>query len=232
MKRNGYVGAMAPSSHTSHARMSRSSGWVSGFVLVVVACGGGAAEEPSAGETTTSGAAPVTTAISDGSRAATPTTGTAPPPEQLAATNAPAPEATEVVDIWAVTEPVEVVIEWDCDGELIDRGGGLFVSACMSGRIEPWFMNANWFVGIRYIRDDDGVPVAIDATANGYSGHCMWNHAGEATFDEAPIVDGKATHEGVLFGDGRCEGLRFVYENTWDVELLTNVTSGIIEPIE
>lgn len=218
---DGYVLAMASTNHSGNDRLTRTSAWVSSLALVVVACGGGGGvEELSAGTTTTAGASGATTLTTEASI----TSPSAP-------TTSPAPQSTTVDDPWAVTEPVEVLIEWNCDSDLIDRGGGLLVSACSAGRIEPWFTQGNWFVSIRYLRDDDGIPIAVEAAANGYNGHCMWSSAIDSIFDEVPIIDGRATHEGTLFGNGRCEGLRFVYQNTWDIELQTNVTSGIIEPI-
>ena len=224
---------MIVTSSLREARLGRTSSRATALVLVVVACGGGAAEDTADPPNVTTAGAVAT--------AAPTTTGTAPaattPAVAAPATLAPAatttspPETPPAADPWALTEPIEIVIDWDCDGELIDRGGGMFVAACTSGRIEPWFMNANWFVSVRFVRDNDGIPVAIDGTAGGYSPHCMWIRALDSTLTRAPIVDGKAIVEGVVFGEGRCEGLRFVYQNTFDVESNMNVTSGVIELI-
>ncbi len=133
--------------------------------------------------------------------------------------------------MWAVTEPIEVSVSWECDGELVERGG-FVVSACQSGRIDaPWFTEGNWFTSMSFIRDEEGVVVAIEAASSGYSGHCMWNPPEEFMLERAPVVDGEATHGGILFGNGRCEGLRYLYENTIDIEQGTTETTGILEPI-
>jgi hypothetical protein len=201
-------------------------------LIVVAACGGsGGDEAPTA--TTAAQASPVVTTLSQAPPAAT-TAPAAPAPVTAAPTavTTAAPAATTPADPWAVTEPIEVTVAWDCDGELVDRGGGMLVSACTSGRIDtPWFTEGNWFTSMRYIRDDDGVLVAVEAASSGYSGHCMWDAAEDSTFARAPVADGKATHEGVLFGNGRCEGLRYVYMNTIDIENGTTATTGTLEPI-
>lgn len=193
------------------------------LMLAASACGGGTAEEPGPSAAITTAA--VTTAAptpadptptppapgAPASPTATPSVAPTSPPEPVP------PEPAPPADPWAVTEPIEITINWDCDGELIDRGAYL-VAACTSGRIEPWFTETNWFVSFQLVRDDDGEVVAIDGAANGYSGDCMWSRALDSTLTRGPLVNGKATFGGVVFGDGRCEGLRFVYENTIDVE--------------
>ena len=203
------------------------------LMLAASACGGGTAEEPAPSSAVTT--VPVTTATptsADPAPTPTPPAPGAPAPPTAAQTVAPTspPEPAPPADPWAVTEPIDITIDWDCDGELIDRGAYM-VAACTSGRIEPWFRQTNWFVSFQLVRDDDGDVVAIDGAANGYSGDCMWNRALDSTLNRAPLVDGKATFGGVVFGEGRCEGLRFVYENTIDIEAGTSVTSGVIEPI-
>lgn len=205
--------------------------------LVAGACGGSEDADALGDVTTTSVTSPVVATTASSSipsvtETDAPAAADGPEPTTpVGLTNPPATEATVLADRFAVTDPVEVSIEWTCDGELIDRGAGILISQCTSGQIEPWFARANWFVSVRLIRDDDGVVIAVSSAASGYSGDCMWNRALDSTFDEGPVIDGKASSEGILFGDGHCAGLQFRYENTFDIDEHTNVTSGVIELI-
>ena len=219
-------------------RVTRAATWSLMLMLFASACGGGGeeAEAGSQGRSTTTAAAPAkattpppttTERSKDGGAATQAPTPATPVPGTAAPATTAAPSGG-IGDLFAVTDPVPIAIDWNCDDQLVERSGFL-VLACTSGRIEPWFSQTNWFISVMYVRDDDGAIVGLEGAASGYNASCMWSRAEDASLYTAPVVDGKATIEGLLFGNGHCEGLQFVFSTTWDVDDLTSVTEGTIE---
>ncbi len=188
--------------------------------IVVVAACGGSSDPPSSSDD----ASTATESVTDSGTSST-TTSTAPAP------TSPVPPSTtaDPYALYTPTEPVDVDVEWRCD-EPRSRGAFLITTCSTPTRDEPILNDTNWIFGLTYINDEDGNRVGISASASGYSPNCTWDPA-DVTPVEAPLIDGKATTDGVLIGGGRCEGVQWTYYNTWDEATKSNVTTGVIERI-
>ena len=191
--------------------------WVT-LALMLSACGG--SDEPaSAGEASPPADEPAASPLTDS------TSSTSSPESEPASTTS---TTADPFAIYQPTEPFEITVAWDCS-ELIDRGGS-FASACSIRQADhPILDAANWNSTITYRTDEDGNKVGIAVGTNSYGPACNWTN--EAGIAEADLIDGFATYSGVLIGDGRCDGIQWVFETTWDDEAHTHVTSGVIGPI-
>ena len=189
------------------------------IALLLAACGGDAG-------TTTTAATPGTVVQStESTQAAQPTTTTTP-------ASGSADTSTTTADPFAIyqpTEPFEITVEWTC-ADLLDRGGGSYASSCSINRADHPILNqTNWNTAISYVTDDNGDRVGITVATNSYGPACMWNN--DAGLVEVDLLDGVATYGGLLIGDGRCVGIQWEFETTWDDESQTHVTTGVIGPI-
>ena len=109
-------------------------------------------------------------------------------------------------------------------------GNGAFGTSCgTQSRVDTVFTQSNFGLTIDYTQDASGGITEMSIYAWSW-GNCFWNPPSTETIN-APIIEGKARHKGVLLGEGLCEGAQWAWESTWDVESHTLVTTGVLGPV-
>ena len=125
-------------------------------------------------------------------------------------------------------EPRAVEIEWTCD-QARERGGG-FGSACGTRSTDPLFRTTNFVLLIELDRDGNGQIVSAAIRPSAYDGNCFWNPP-DPTLTPVAHSDGESTHEGLLLGTDRCDGLQWQFTHTWNSDNNTVVMSGTVGPV-
>ena len=128
--------------------------------------------------------------------------------------------------------PKEVSIEW---GNCFETQGAQFGDinfSCSTGRLAqiPEFTQANFNGFVNFETNESGEVIAVSIAAGGYNGSCFWNPEPDTQWS-APLEDGKATVQGVLFGTELCDGYQLAFEAVWDQTTLGFTMDGQIEPV-
>ena len=196
------------------------------LILIFSVCNGDGGDDAATPATTqppaTTSEVTATTAVSVTSSATQATTATT-------ATNAATDTTVDPFAAFNVTEPTDVRVEWTCDEPSV-LGNGAFGTGCMTQSRDAVFVQGVFLMIIDYTLDTEGSPVGMAVGASSYGPNCFWTPV-DSTPKESPVVDGKANHSGVMTGDGRCEGVQWAWESTWDVETHTLLTTGVLEPV-
>jgi len=209
-------------------------------VILIVAfsvCSGGDDDDAAATGTTQTPATTQARATTSGATGTTAASATSSAPEATTATTVTATTTTTAAvtttadpfAIFNVTEPRDVSVEWTCDEPAV-LGSNVFGTSCRTESRELLFLESNFAMSIDYTRDADGNPVSMALQSRSWSPNCTWDAVDTAP-DSAPVVDGKVSHSGVFLGAGRCEGVQWLWESTWDVEAHTILMTGVLEPI-
>lgn len=127
--------------------------------------------------------------------------------------------------------PKEVTVMWDCN-EVEGRDFEDLTFNCLTGsHPEVIEFHEGYFTGsVNFRLNGRNERIAISMSAGGYNGSCTWSPDLGVTYD-APIEDGSAVIEGVLFGTDVCEGLQFTFDATWDEETLGIAMHGVLDQI-